>query len=286
MKTAELFKNKTVFSFEVFPPKRDLPIESVYPTLEALSKLAPDFVSVTCGAGGSGAGSNRTVEVAKHIKSLGCTAAAHMPCIYLTKDTACQQLQELKAAGIENILALRGDTVPDRPRKNDFAHASDLIAFIKEEAPEFNIMAACYPEGHTEARTLAADVRNLKKKVDAGADELISQLFFNNDHYYHFLDRCEAVGIDVPIEAGIMPVTNQKQIERMVSMCGATLPLKLQRAIAKYGSNPTAMRDFGIAYAIEQIADLLVSGVDGIHVYTMNNPYIATKITEGVKSLL
>ena len=145
MKTAELFKNKTVFSFEVFPPKRDLPIESVYPTLEALSKLSPDFVSVTCGAGGSGAGSNRTVEVAKHIKSLGCTAAAHMPCIYLTKDTARQQLQELKAAGIENILALRGDTVPDRPRETDFAHASNLIAFIKEEAPEFNIMAACYP---------------------------------------------------------------------------------------------------------------------------------------------
>ena len=284
MHTNELFAKKTVFSFEVFPPKRDIPGETVYPTLDELSQLHPDFISVTCGAGGTGG--NRTVEVATYIKQLGCETAAHMPCIYLTEETALQNLKELKEAGIENILALRGDEVPGRERAHVFEHASDLVAFIKEKEPDFNIIGACYPEGHTEAKTLAADVRNLKTKVDAGVNELISQLFFDNTMFYRFLERCEIAGINVPIEAGIMPVTNKAQIERMVSMCGATLPIKFQRAIAKYGDKPEAMRDIGIAYAIDQIADLLANGVDGIHVYTMNNPYIAKKIAEAVKTLL
>lgn len=284
MHTNELFAKKTVFSFEVFPPKRDIPVETVYPTLDELSQLHPDFISVTCGAGGTGG--NRTVEVATYIKQLGCETAAHMPCIYLTEEAALQNLKELKEAGIENILALRGDEVPGRERAHVFEHASDLVAFIKEKEPDFNIIGACYPEGHTEAKTLAADVRNLKTKVDAGVNELISQLFFDNTMFYRFLERCEIAGINVPIEAGIMPVTNKAQIERMVSMCGATLPVKFQRAIAKYGDKPEAMRDIGIAYAIDQIADLLANGVDGIHVYTMNNPYIAKKIAEAVKTLL
>ena len=207
-------------------------------------------------------------------------------CIYLTEDDALRTLDELKKAGIENILALRGDETPGRERAHVFEHASDLVAFIKRNAPEFNVIGACYPEGHTEAQTMAADIRNLKTKVDAGASELISQLFFDNATFYRFLERCEIAGISVPIEAGIMPVTNKKQIERMVSLCGATLPVKFQRAIAKYGDNAEAMRDIGIAYAIDQIADLLANGVDGIHVYTMNNPYIAKKITEAVKNLL
>lgn len=284
MHTNELFAKKTVFSFEVFPPKRDIPVETVYPTLDELSQLHPDFISVTCGAGGTGG--NRTVEVATYIKQLGCETAAHMPCIYLTEEAALQNLKELKEAGIENILALRGDEVPGRERAHVFEHASDLVAFIKEKEPDFNIIGACYPEGHTEAKTLAADIRNLKTKVDAGVNELISQLFFDNTMFYRFLERCEIAGINVPIEAGIMPVTNKAQIERMVSMCGATLPVKFQRAIAKYGDKPEAMRDIGIAYAIDQIADLLANGVDGIHVYTMNNPYIAKKIAEAVKTLL
>lgn len=284
MHTNELFAKKTVFSFEVFPPKRDIPVETVYPTLDELSQLHPDFISVTCGAGGTGG--NRTVEVATYIKQLGCETAAHMPCIYLTEETALQNLKELKEAGIDNILALRGDEVPGRERAHVFEHASDLVAFIKEKEPDFNVIGACYPEGHTEAKTLAADVRNLKTKVDAGVNELISQLFFDNTMFYRFLERCEIAGINVPIEAGIMPVTNKAQIERMVSMCGATLPIKFQRAIAKYGDKPEAMRDIGIAYAIDQIADLLANGVDGIHVYTMNNPYIAKKIAEAVKTLL
>lgn len=284
MHTNELFAKKTVFSFEVFPPKRDIPVETVYPTLDELSQLHPDFISVTCGAGGTGG--NRTVEVATYIKQLGCETAAHMPCIYLTEEAALQNLKELKEAGIDNILALRGDEVPGRERAHVFEHASDLVAFIKEKEPDFNIIGACYPEGHTEAKTLAADIRNLKTKVDAGVNELISQLFFDNTMFYRFLERCEIAGINVPIEAGIMPVTNKAQIERMVSMCGATLPVKFQRAIAKYGDKPEAMRDIGIAYAIDQIADLLANGVDGIHVYTMNNPYIAKKIAEAVKTLL
>ena len=255
MHTNELFAKKTVFSFEVFPPKRDIPVETVYPTLDELSQLHPDFISVTCGAGGTGG--NRTVEVATYIKQLGCETAAHMPCIYLTEEAALQNLKELKEAGIENILALRGDEVPGRERAHVFEHASDLVAFIKEKEPDFNVIGACYPEGHTEAKTLAADIRNLKTKVDAGASELISQLFFDNALFYRFLERCEIAGINVPIEAGIMPVTNKAQIERMVTMCGATLPIKFQRAIA-----------------------------DGIHVYTMNNPYIAKKIAEAVKTLL
>ena len=277
MHTNELFAKKTVFSFEVFPPKRDIPVETVYPTLDELSQLHPDFISVTCGAGGTGG--NRTVEVATYIKQLGCETAAHMPCIYLTEEAAMQNLKELKEAGIENILALRGDEVPGRERAHVFEHASDLVAFIKEKEPDFNVIGACYPEGHTEAKTLAADIRNLKTKVDAGASELISQLFFDNALFYRFLERCEIAGINVPIEAGIMPVTNKAQIERM-------LPIKFQRAIAKYGDTPESMRDIGIAYAVDQIADLLANGVDGIHVYTMNNPYIAKKIAEAVKTLL
>lgn len=285
MHTNNLFAQKTVFSFEVFPPKRDMPLTAIYETLRALSSLRPDFISVTCGANGQGG--NRTVEVAAAIKNqYHCETAAHMPCIYLTEKEARQTLEALHQNRIENILVLRGDQTPGREPAHVFEYASDLISFIKKEAPNFNIIGACYPEGHLESKTPAADIRHLKEKVDAGADELISQLFFDNSLFYRFLERCEIAGIQVPIEAGIMPVTNQKQVERMVTMCGATLPIKFQRAIAKYGCNPAAMQDIGIAYAVDQIADLLANGVDGIHVYTMNNPYIAQKITAAVKNLL
>lgn len=285
MHTNELFAKKTVFSFEVFPPKRDMPLDTIFGTLEELSKLQPDFISVTCGANGQG--SNRTAEVASAIKNkYGCETAAHMPCIYLTEEEALQTIADLRKEDIDNILALRGDETPGKTPAHVFEHASDLIAFLKKNAPDMNIIGACYPETHTEAKTPAADIRNLKTKVDAGANELISQLFFDNAMFYRFLERCEIAGITVPIEAGIMPVTNKAQIERMVSLCGATLPKKFQKAIAKYGDNKDAMIDIGIAYAIDQITDLLSNGVDGIHVYTMNNPYIAKKITDAVKNLL
>ena len=285
MHTNELFAKKTVFSFEVFPPKRDMPVETIYDTLAALSELKPDFISVTCDANGQG--SNRTAEVATTIKhKYHCETAAHMPCIYLTEEDTLQTLAELKQEGIENILVLRGDETPGKERAHVFEHASDLAAFIKKHDSSFNLIGACYPEGHTESKTPAADIRNLKTKVDAGVSELISQLFFDNSMFYRFLERCQIAGIDVPIEAGIMPVTSKAQIERMVAMCGATLTPKFQRALAKYGDNKEAMIDIGIAYAIDQIVDLLSNGVDGIHVYTMNNPYIAKKITEAVKHLL
>lgn len=285
MKIASLFEKKTVFSFEVFPPKKTSPIESVYGALEELEKLSPDFVSVTLGAGGSGNGEN-TIAVAKRLREKhGITPMAHLPCIHYTKEKIDSILTDFKANGIENILALRGDMVPDLVPSEDFEHACDLIEYIKLKG-DFDIAAACYPEGHTESPNMDIDIEHLKNKVDAGASHLISQLFFDNEAFYNFRWRAERAGIHVPIEAGIMPVTSRKQIERMVSMCGASLPRKFTRIIQKYENNPEALRDAGIAYAIDQIVDLAAEGVDGIHLYTMNNPYVARRISEAVSGIL
>ena len=282
-------QKRAVFSFEIFPPKRDMPIDTVYRTLDDLTDLAPDFISVTCGAGGSADGSNRrTIEVASAIQNkYHREGIAHLPCIHFSRADVLSMLDELEKSGVRKILALRGDRVPDLTPKDDFAHASDLVAFIRAHAKDrFQIFAACYPEGHTEARDLDSDIQNLRKKVDAGVDRLISQLFFDNDYFYEFLDKTRKAGITVPVEAGIMPVTNKKQIERMVTLCGATLPRKFQRVLAKYESQPEALREAGIAFATEQIVDLLAHGVDGIHLYTMNNPYVARKISESIRTLL
>lgn len=194
-------------------------------------------------------------------------------------------LDGFKANGIENILALRGDISPDITPRGDFKHANELIEFIRENG-DFNIIAACYPEGHPESTNLIEDIRYTKQKVDSGASHLITQLFLDNSHFYAFRERAALAGISVPIEAGIMPVTNKAQIERMVKLCGASLPKKFERILEKYGDNPTAMRDAGIAYAIDQIVDLISEGVDGIHLYTMNKPYVAQKICEAVARLL
>lgn len=284
MHTNELFKTKTVFSFEVFPPKKSYAVESVYKTLNELNGLSPDFISVTYGAAGSG---NRfTAQIAADIKSrFGIEGVAHLPCLYLTKEDARNMLRDFEQKGIENILALRGDISPDVPPMRDFHHASDLISFIREHG-NFNIIGACYPEGHPESGGIVKDIQGLKQKVDAGTNQLISQLFFDNDYFYSFRERAQIAGISVPIEAGIMPVTNKKQIERMVSLCGATLPPKFMTILDRYGDNPPAMRDAGIAYAIDQIVDLIANGVDGIHLYTMNNSYVASKISSAVESLL
>lgn len=282
-------QKRAVFSFEIFPPKRDMPIDTVYRTLDDLTDLAPDFISVTCGAGGSADGSNRrTIEVASAIQNkYHREGIAHLPCIHFSRADVLSMLDELEKNGVRKILALRGDRVPDLTPKDDFAHASDLVAFIRAHAKDrFQIFAACYPEGHTEARDLDSDIQNLRKKVDAGVDRLISQLFFDNEYFYEFLDKARKAGITVPVEAGIMPVTNKKQIERMVTLCGATLPRKFQRVLAKYESQPEALREAGIAFATEQIVDLLAHGVDGIHLYTMNNPYVARKISDSIRTLL
>ena len=291
MKIANLFKEnkKTVFSFEVFPPKKDSPIESVYSKMEELCALKPDFISVTYGAGGT-VGHSRTCEIASKIKyDFGVESVAHLTCVNSTKEDIDINLADLKANGIENILALRGDYVEGVEPVHDFKYASDLCEYIEktEEYREFfDIGGGCYPEVHGEAENEIEDILNLKKKVDAGASHLISQLFFDNNAYYRFIERAKIARINVPIEAGIMPITNKNQITRMVSMSGACLPAKFSKILQKYENKPEALRDAGIAYAIEQIIDLIANGVDGIHLYTMNNPYVAQKITEAVVNLL
>ena len=286
MRIPELFKRgKTVYSFEIFPPKRDSAIDSVYSTLDDLAELKPDFISVTYGAGGSAA-NNITAKLASLIKDkYHLNSIAHLTCVNSTKADIDLIIKDFEERGIENVLAMRGDINPDIPPKKDFAHASDLISYMKERS-SISISGACYPEGHIESDNLDQDIENLKIKIDAGAEHLISQLFFDNSAFYNFLEKARKAGINVPIEAGIMPCVNAKQIKRMVGLCGASLPHKFTKMIARYENNPEAMRDAGIAYAVDQIVDLAANGVDGIHLYTMNNPYIARKITESVNNVV
>jgi len=285
MKIRKLFDEKTVFSFEVFPPKKTSGIETVYQTLEELEGLTPDFISVTFSAGGSG-NNALALDIASRIKEGNkVEPMIHLPCINYSKAEIENVLNELDQRSIENILALRGDINPDIPPKNEFRYASDLISFIKEHG-DYDIAGACYPEGHMEAASLVDDILNLKKKVETGADHLITQLFFDNSMFYSFREKTQLADIHVPIEAGIMPVTNKSQIERMVSMCGASLPQKLVKILQRYENNQEALRDAGIDYAVTQIIDLLENGADGIHLYTMNNSYVARKITEAISPLI
>lgn len=283
MRTSELFKDKSTLSFEVFPPKSSTPVESIYKTIDGLSPLAPDFISVTYGAGGNGG--NATIDICSAIKDkYNIEAVAHLPCINLTKEKVKQELELMKERGIENILALRGDKHPEIQPAGDFHYASELVNYIKENG-DFNIIGACYPEGHPEAKNLVEDIRHLKEKVEAGCSQLVTQLFFDNETFYDFREKTAIAGINVPIEAGIMPVTNRKQIERMVTLCHAKLPKKFVTIMEKYEDDPEAMRDAGIAYAVSQIVDLVANDVDGIHLYTMNNPYVAEKICSAVATL-
>lgn len=284
MHIKEIFEKKTVFSFEVFPPKKTSSIDVIYNTLDELRDLQPDFISVTFSAGGS---SNNALacDIASKIKDNGVVPMIHLPCINYTRDEISATLSEIKNRGIENILALRGDINPEIPPKKDFMYASDLITYISSQG-DFDIAAACYPECHPDAPSLEVDVLNLKRKVEAGADHLISQLFFDNSSFYEFLWKARAAGIKVPIEAGIMPVVNKNQIERMVTTCGASLPKKFVKIMQKFEHSPEALRDAGIAYAVNQIVDLVASGVDGIHLYTMNNAYVAKKISEAVSGII
>lgn len=283
MKTAELFKQKTVLSFEVFPPKPTMPVETIYDALEAMRDLAPDYISVTYGAGGS-ENAAKTVEIAAAIKQrYQIEGVAHLPCINLSKPEVRSLLDDFRAAGIENILALRGDRSPDRVPKTDFQYASDLIAFIKAHG-DFNILGACYPEGHIECEGLLEDIRNLKTKVDAGVNQLVTQLFFCNEYFYAFRERAAMAGIHVPISVGIMPVTSKNQITRMVTLCGAHLSGELEKILERYADDPVSLRAAGIDYAIRQIQDLIDQEVDGIHLYTMNNADTATQICRAVSA--
>ena len=285
MRLAQLFgQGRTVFSCEVFPPKRDMPVDSIYTTLDGLKDIRPDFISVTFGAGGSQV-NQTTHEIASIIQNrYHIPAMAHLTCVAAGRAEVDHLLAQLKGDGVENVLALRGDVNPDIPPKTDFAHASDLVAYIHARG-DFGVSAACYPEGHLESPDLVSDIRHLKEKVDAGAQHLVSQLFFDNEDFFRFLERCRIAGISVPIEAGIMPVLSASSIQRMVSLCGASLPRKLTRILGKYGDHPEALREAGIAYAIDQIADLIAAGVEGIHLYTMNNPDVAKQIAGSISAI-
>ncbi len=286
MRLSEIHQQKkNVLSFEIFPPKKDDELKNIDKTLEILCELKPDFISVTFGAGGS-SNHNKTIQLAKKIKEeYQVEPVVHLTCLCYDKAEIDAFSKELAEEGIENVLALRGDRNPDIPEKKDFIHASDLITYLKQTS-DFCIAGACYPECHPESEDRVAEMRHLRTKVDAGAQVLLSQLFFDNHFFYRFVEDCRIAGIDVPVTPGIMPVINASQIKRMVTMCGASFPQCFERIIHKYEGNKQALFDAGMSYALSQIIDLLANDVDGIHLYTMNNPTVARKICEGIKHIV
>lgn len=283
MKISTLFnENKPVISFEIFPPKQTTSIESIYSTIDALAPLSPDFISVTYGAGGSTQG--KTVQIASLLKNqYNITPLAHLTCVGGSKASINPILDELEHEGIRNVLALRGD-LPDGSSLGDFNYASDLITYIKQRGT-FDVAAACYPEKHIEALTIEEDIKHLGYKIDCGAEVLISQLFFDNEIFYKWKEHVRSQGIQTPIVAGIMPITSGKQLERMVTLCGASIPSTIQGLVKAYNHNAQALKEAGIAYATMQIIDLLASGVDGIHLYTMNQADIAKRIMENIRGI-
>lgn len=284
MRTDKLFQEKTVFSYEIFPPKKTAPIQTIHHTLDRLKGQHPDFISVTLGTGDT---ENKlsTVDIAEKIQEEHfLPSVAHLPAINFSREEIEVILNELKQKKIENILALRGDNIPTVVPKQDFHYANDLVTFIREHG-NFNIIGACYPETHSDARNAIEDIAHLKQKVDSGVNQLISQLFFDNNFFYTFVEKCAIAQIDVPIQAGIMPVVNKKQIDRIVKMSNVCLPSKFLKMMERFENNPEAIRDAGIAYAVNQIVDLVSQGVSGIHLYTMNNPYVAQKIRDATRSL-
>lgn len=279
-------KKSIPISFEVFPPKKDGEFDAAFATLDKLGALNPAFISVTYGAGGSNSG--KTVEIASYIQNqLKLPALAHLTCVGSKKEALREVLDSLKSAGVTHILALRGDRPRDMTDEQfasrDFEHASDMIAYLKELDPDLHISAACYPEKHYECFSMQSDLGYLKLKQDVGAEDLISQMFFDNDYFYEFLEKARRKGITLPIHAGIMPVTKASQLGTSISLSGATIPKAFSDMIARYGDSPEDMRKAGIDYAVRQIIDLQQNGVDGIHIYTMNKPKMAAEIMDAVK---
>ena len=285
MKVSQVYNEKRSLSFEIFPPKKDTELSNIDETLEVLAELKPDFISVTFGAGGS-SNCNRTIELAKKIKyEYKIEPVVHLTCLHYDKNEIDEFAKVLKDEGIENILALRGDPNPNAAAKDDFKHSSDLISYLKQNN-DFCFLGACYPECHPESPSTVSEIKSLKKKVDAGAEVLLSQLFFDNDIFYRFHEECEIAGIEVPVIPGVMPVINAAQIKRMVSLCNASFPKRFQRIISRYEDNKEALFDAGMSYCLSQIIDLLVSDIKGIHLYTMNNPMVARRICEGIKNIV
>lgn len=281
----DLFDKKHTISFEVFPPKKDDEFEKAFDILNSMGKLNPNFISVTYGAGGSR--SKKTIEIASYIQNtLGIDALAHMTCVGCKKDELLEVCRELKNNNVTHVLALRGDRPKDMTdqqyESRDFAHASDMTAFLKANT-DFTIAGACYPEKHYESFSMESDLNNLKAKQEAGAEFLITQLFFDNDLFYSFREKADKKGITIPICAGVMPITTAKQISTTISLSGSSVPKALADIIAKYGESPEDMRKAGIDYAIRQILDLQQNEADGVHIYTMNKPKMAAEIMSAIK---
>ena len=286
MKVSDIYrKGERSLSFEIFPPKKDDELRNIDDTLDVLCELKPDFISVTFGAGGS-CNCNKTIELARKIKDkYKVEPVVHLTCLHYSRKEIDEFARVLKDAGIENILALRGDMRDDIPKKEDFTYASDLVSYLKENH-DFCILGACYPERHPESDNNVDEIRHLKTKVNSGTEVVLSQLFFDNNLFYDFEEKCRIADIDVPIIPGIMPVVKAAQIKRMISMCNASFPERFQKIVDRYENNKEALFDAGMAYALSQIIDLLVSDTDGIHLYTMNNPQIARRICEGIKNIV
>ena len=273
-------------SFEVFPPNPAVGNDKIIAALQNMQDLAPHFISVT-------ASNNKfniketTVRLADYIQNdLAIPTIAHLPAIYLTKDKVAETIADLDKVGVQKILALRGDIIPGVEPQKDFRYATDLIEFIKEQAPHFDIIGACYPEGHPDSPNQISDIQNLKKKVDAGCSSLVTQLFFDNERFYDFQDKCTLAGIDVPIHAGIMPILNRNQALRLLKTCeNIHLPRKFKAILDKYENDPESLRAAGLAYAVDQIVDLVTQDVAGVHLYTMNNADTAQYIHQATHAL-
>ncbi|AMP67167.1 methylenetetrahydrofolate reductase [NAD(P)H] [Streptococcus xiaochunlingii] len=273
-------------SFEVFPPNPAVGNDKIIAALKDMQGLAPHFISVT-------ASNNKfniketTVRLADYIQNdLEIPTIAHLPAIYLTKDKVAETIADLDKVGVQKILALRGDIIPGVEPQKDFRYATDLIEFIKEQAPHFDIVGACYPEGHPDSPNQISDIQNLKKKVDAGCSSLVTQLFFDNERFYDFQDKCTLAGIDVPIHAGIMPIINRNQALRLLKTCeNIHLPRKFKAILDKYENDPESLRAAGLAYTVDQIVDLVTQDVAGIHLYTMNNAEVAHQVHQATEAL-
>ena len=286
MKIIDILKNKRVtLSFEVFPPKTADAVPTALAAAEAIAALHPDFMSVTYGAGGGT--SDFTVHIASAVKkTYGVEVMPHLTCLSSTKEKVTETLQDYKEAGFETIMALRGDVPADGTRKNDFEHATDLMKQIKSFDSSMALGGACYPEGHPESPSLAADIENIRSKVDAGAQFLSTQMFFDNSLFYSYLNRLHAAGIDVPVLAGIMPITNKRILTRSLAMSGTAVPARYIAMVDAYGDSPEAMKQAGIAYATEQILDLYANGVRNVHVFAMNKPDVAKAVFENIRPIL
>ena len=284
-----LNQDKLSLSFEVFPPKTDMAFDSVKHATEEIAKLAPSFMSVTYGAGGGT--SKYTLEIAKNIKEqYSVPTLAHLTCVSSTKETVAEKIKELQKAGIENVMALRGDLTPELEKSDRSAwayrHAVDLIRDIKESGADFCIGGACYPEIHPESSNQKEDIKYLKEKVDAGCSFLTTQMFFDNNLLYNFLYKIREAGIILPVIPGVMPITNANQVERAVKLSGSFMPQRFKSLVDKFGHSPEAMKQAGIAYATDQIIDLFANGITNVHVYSMNKPDVAAKIQSNLSCIL